>query len=169
MSGAPHVLGRSALACTPDTMDPMTPPGDMHSVRCTESDETVYCVDPNLQNAPPALHRAIPAASAPVGLEFSMEIPVDTFLDRQADGRMTSDLLAYSIRHALSWLHFEPRRRIAYGVPAQAGTWPIIVTATDPGFREGLDPPLNTSTEFLLHIQEAAINPGVADFWVAVG
>ena len=105
--------------------------------------------------------------SAAVGQNISLQIPIDTFLDRQPDGSMSSDLLSYSIHHSLPWLHFDQLHRVVYGEPQRAGIWSIVITATDPGFREGLDPPMDTSTEFLLHVRETIIDPNAADFWAS--
>ena len=74
----------------------------------------------------------------------------------------------YSISHAkvpeLEWLHFDARERRLYGTPTHPGTWPVNINATDPGFRDGADPPLSTIEEVLLHVRDSPIPRG-RDYW----
>eukprot|EP00966_Prymnesium_polylepis_P183392 4250244-Prymnesium_polylepis.2 len=99
-----------------------------------------------MHNAAPVLHRPPADVSVALGVPFAHALPLDTFLDKQADGTMRAAQLAYSLSHVLGWLRFEPSTRTLAGVPERPGTWPITLTATDPGFRDGRDPPLSTST-----------------------
>ena len=57
------------------------------------------------------------------------------------------------------WLFFDARTRVLSGTPPAAGTWTLNLTATDPGFREGKDPPMATSTTFTLHVDETEAKP----------
>lgn len=168
--GSPLLPSHQALACTTGFVDPATPAGSMHSLNCSEDLQTdaVYCKDPNMRNVPPVVHSPLPDVSAHVGIEYSYVLPIDTFLDRQSDGRYSSELLALSISHStsfdLSWLRFNASERRLHGVPTRPGTWSILVTATDPGFREGADPPLSVSDDFLLHVRDASVSAD-ADYW----
>ena len=93
------------------------------------------------------------------------QLPADTFLDRQSDSSMTPAGLHYTISHTVSWLRFDEPTRTLFGMPALPGVWPVTVTATDSGFRQGMDPPLATSVEILLHVRETQIDPRADDLW----
>ena len=109
-----------------------------------------------MRNVAPIVSKPLPDVSARVGDYFEHVLPPDAFLDRQSDGRLTSDLLSFSLSYAetpdLAWLYFDAPQRRMHGVPTTPGTWAITAIATDPGFREGADPPLSTPDTFLLHV-----------------
>merc|ERR1712196_452323 len=52
---------------------------------------------------------------------------------------------------------FDTSSLMLHGKPTSAGTWEITVNATDRGMRAGKDPPLSTTTTFLLHVQEKTL------------
>jgi hypothetical protein len=159
--GSPILEPKQALACTPGVMDSATPVGSMHSILCSEDEQSgvVYCRDPNMRNVPPILNDDVPLPdlSALVGVPLDHTLPRDAFLDRQSDGRLTSVHLNYTLSFAtlaeLSWLKFDATDNRLHGTPTHPGTWAITVIASDPGFREGADPPLSTTDEFLLHVR----------------
>lgn len=162
--GSPILPARQALACTPTVMEPATPTGAMHSLRCREDPVTsvVYCQDPNMRNVPPIVHDPLPDVSTLVGTPVNHTLP-EAFLDHQSDGRFNASLLSYSVSHdavpELAWLQFDAPGRRLYGTPTRPGTWPITVTATDPGFREGADPPMTNTSTFLLHVRDLPLLP----------
>ena len=161
--GSPIFPQKLALGCTTGVMDFATPLGAMHSLQCDEPDAesgTIYCHDPNMRNVPPMInadYAPLLDVAGRVGVPFVHTLPRDCFLDRQADGRMSADLLTYSLSYdrsdaELKWLAYDNRTRTLRGTPTAPGTWPITVVATDPGFRDGLDPPLSTTDVFLLQV-----------------
>jgi len=159
-SSAPLLPANTALACTPDVVNPATPTGAMHGLRCTEDPldpSIMYCADPNMRNVAPYVAVPLPDITILVGQPFAWVLPPDAFLDRQSDGRLSSKQLHYSLNHEMAWLQFDATERRLHGTPTHAGTWPITVTATDPGFREGADPPLSVSDVFLCHVHEAPV------------
>lgn len=160
-------------------VEPETPSGAMHSVRCREeANGVVYCADPNMRNIAPVVHAPLPDLSVGAGRLFRHELAADCFLDRQSDGRMSSAQLRFSLSvtnepgrrvtdepHVLGgWLHFDEAARALHGTPPAAGSWVVTVTATDEGFRKGADPPLAASSSFLLSVREATVDTG-ADYW----
>jgi hypothetical protein len=160
--GAPIVRANQALGCTPDLVESSTPPGAMHSLRCAEDplSGVVYCQDPNMPNVPPMLNRErVPLldVAGHVGKPFVHVLPRDSFLDKQSDGRLTSHLLNYTLQYdtsdpELAWLTYDAPTRTLRGTPTAPGMWPITVVATDPGFRDGADPPLSTTDVFYLQV-----------------
>ena len=202
-SSAPLLPANTALACTPDVVNPATPTGAMHGLRCTEDPldpSIMYCADPymcrrlqptttrplcshcsrcsgspvscssatmgrNMRNVAPYVAVPLPDITILVGQPFAWVLPPDAFLDRQSDGRLSSKQLHYSLNHEMAWLQFDATERRLHGTPTHAGTWPITVTATDPGFREGADPPLSVSDVFLCHVHEAPVAT-TDDVWV---
>ena len=167
----------SALACTPGVIDTRTPVGAVHSVVCTDgADGDIRCADPNRPNEAPVLkHDPMPNVHVLARKPFAHEVAADAFVDVQPDGSMTSDLLTYSVAAVAvatttgdravaadaqpEWLAFDARTRVLSGTPPAAGTWTLNLTATDPGFREGKDPPMATSTTFTLHVDETEAKP----------
>ena len=68
--GAPVLPANQALGCTTELIDPMTPPGAMHSVRCAEDSQTglivcrVRCTHMDLLACRSLVH--VPACQSPL-------------------------------------------------------------------------------------------------------
>lgn len=85
-----------------------------------------YCQGSN-GNQPPVLNTPIPTQFARQGQFFDFQFPTGTFSDPN------NDALTYSIVGLPDGLVFDAANRRISGTPTQAGTFPIVITATDPG------------------------------------
>ena len=86
----------------------------------------VYCQGSN-GNQPPVLATPLENQFARRGVAFAYQILTTTFSDPNGDA------LTYSVSGLPEGLTFNATTRRITGTPAQVGTFPIIVTATDPG------------------------------------
>jgi hypothetical protein len=86
----------------------------------------VYCQGSD-GNQPPVLANPLENQFARRGAAFAYQIPATTFSDPNGD------VLTYSISGLPDGLSFNASTRRISGTPTQVGTFPIIVTATDPG------------------------------------
>lgn len=172
--GAPFLPANTALACAPGVMDATSPEGAMHSLHCRQdSAGIVYCLDPNMRNLAPTVGDPLPDVSVLVGESVDL-ILHNAFRDEQSDGRITSIHLSYSLAflphngepdEGIAWVSFDSMTRRLHGTPTQPGTWRAMVTASDPGFREGADASMEVVVSFLLHVRAPPVDPTVADFW----
>lgn len=82
-------------------------------------------VPPVGNNQNPVLKTTIPNQTGQQSVAFSYVIPADTFTD--PDGTISG----YGVTGLPSGLSYAPSTRVISGTPAQAGTFTILVTATD--------------------------------------
>ena len=85
-----------------------------------------YCQSINA-NQPPVVTNAIGTQVARQGSFFAFQIPSATFSDPNGDA------LTYSATGLPNGLTFDPASRQVAGTPGQTGTFPVTITATDPG------------------------------------
>ncbi|HRO63227.1 putative Ig domain-containing protein, partial [Thermomonas sp.] len=76
-------------------------------------------------NQPPVVANPIPDQSATVGQPWIYKVPVNTFSD--PDGQA----LTLTVSGMPSWMSFTQPRRFT-GIPPEAGSWTLTVTAQDP-------------------------------------
>jgi uncharacterized repeat protein (TIGR03803 family) len=89
-------------------------------------------------NHPPALVNPVPDQYSPPGAAFALIVPGNTFTE--TDGNQT---LSYSASGLPPGISFDPATRTLGGTPTQAGSYIVIVTATDSG-----TPPQSATTSF---------------------
>ncbi|MFD2569028.1 putative Ig domain-containing protein [Spirosoma soli] len=80
-------------------------------------------------NTGPYVTATIPDQTAGLNQSYSFVLPVYTFAD-QEDSRAS---LTFAVGGLPQGLEFNPATRLIFGTPTQTGTFPVVVTATDPG------------------------------------
>lgn len=85
-----------------------------------------YCQGSD-SNQPPVLNTPIGTQFARRGQFFDFQFPASTFTDPNGD------VLTYSVVGLPDGLTFNPANRRISGTPTQAGTFPVVIRATDPG------------------------------------
>ena len=86
----------------------------------------------------------------------------------QPDDELSYALSPEHRQGPIQWLSFDPTTRTLSGVPAEPGTYHIAVVGTDPGFRDGLDPPLSTESFLQLQVRDRVADQSI-DYWDQAG